>query len=307
MSVKYRRFDSGRVSPEWDRLLTDLRAGGARFHLNSGHRSIAEQQRLFDQNMVQVNGKWVPRPDHPVTAFPNDNAPHTRTGRFDHACDLDNAAAVELAARRAGVTLRATVPGEPWHLEADATQLKAYRARRRREIARAKRRRVAARARAALRRALGRLRRRRTSKAGVQMIRDFEGCRLVPYNDPAGHATIGVGHLIHRGPVTQADRNRYVGFTSRDADKLLAADLKPFEKAVRKGPMPLNQAQFDALVSATFNLGAGVLDKGRSLGDALRSRDKAKVAAALMQYTHAGGRELPGLVLRRRAEAQPFR
>lgn len=301
MSVIYRRFDGERVSRPWERLLRDLRARGVHFHLNEGHRTFARQAEL-----VREKGIWSP--SNPTgAAVPSRNAPHIRTGRFDHACDFDNAAAVENAARARGVTLRATVPGEPWHLEADRAELLAYYHRRRREIAAGKRRRALAKA----RKLAARLRRRRTSGKGRKLIRDFEGCRLEPYNDPVGFATIGVGHLIARRPVNQSDRNRYAGFTQADADRLLAADLKPFEKAVRKalkGTPWQGQHHFDALVAATMNLGAGVLEPGRSLGDALRSKERSRVAAALKLYTKAGSppRDLPGLVRRRQAEAALF-
>ena len=302
MAVTYRRFDGERVSRPWERLLRDIRARGTRFHLNEGKRTFARQREL-----VAKLGVWSPT-NRTGAARPSHNAPHIRTGRFDHACDFDNAAAVETAARARGVTLRATVPGEPWHLEADRDELLAYYRRRRKEIAAGKRRRALARARELLAAALAKTRRRRTSARGVRMIREFEGCRLEPYNDPAGFATIGVGHLIARRPVNQQDRDRYAGFTQAAADRLLKCDLQPFERAVRKSPMPLTQNQFDALVSATFNLGPGVLDKGRSLGDALRVKDPKKVAAALKLYTKAGSppRDLPGLVRRRQAEANLF-
>lgn len=295
MAVRYVPFDGEAVSRQWFRLLADLRRAGVSFHLNEGHRTFARQAEL-----VREKGLWSPS-NMTGAAAPSSTAPHIRTGRADHACDFDNAAGVAAAAKRRGVTLRATVPGESWHLEADPAELRAYEKRRRGEIRRAKARRL-------LRRALGATRKRRTSAQGVKLIREFEGCRLVPYNDPAGFATVGVGHLIARRPVTQADRNKYAGFTRRDAEKLLAADLAPFEKAVRRSPMPLSQRQFDALVSVTFNLGPGVLDKGRSLGDALRSKDPKKVAAALRLYDKAGSpaRRLPGLTRRRKAEAALF-
>lgn len=311
--MKYRRFDGQQVSPEWDRLLTDLRATGIRFHVNSGHRTLAEQKRMFDQNMHLFGGVWVPRPGRPLTAVPNVNAPHVRPGRFDHAVDLDGAAAVQAGARRRGITLRATVRGEPWHLEADASELRAYRVRRAKEIAAAKRRRRLAALRKRRRELLRRLGRMHTSPAGVQMIRVFEGVRLRPYNDPAGHATIGIGHLLHRGPVTDTDRQKWREFTARDAEDLLAHDLAPFEKAVRKAFRAArwrkpSQAQFDALTSAAFNLGPGVLDKGRSLGDAVRAKSRAAVVAALLVYTHDDhGKVLPGLLSRRDREADAFR
>lgn len=150
-----------------------------------------------------------------------------------------------------------------------------------------------------------------TSQGGIQRIRGFEGVRLEPYNDPAGHATIGVGHLIHAGPVTQADRDHYRGFTIADADKLLMRDLVRFEAPVRAAAPWATQPQFDSLVSATFNLGPGVLEQGRSLGDALRSPARGRnrrVVDALLEYVkdRPGGDILPGLIRRRQAEAESF-
>lgn len=61
-----------------------------------------------------------------LAAFPTPFAPHIRTGRFDHAIDFNNAAGVARAAARRGVTLRWTVRGESWHLEADRAELAHY-------------------------------------------------------------------------------------------------------------------------------------------------------------------------------------
>src|SRR5438045_3397526 len=105
MAVTYRRFDGSRVSRPWLRLLRDLRADGTAFRLNSGHRTMREQAAL-----VRQKGVWSPT-NRAGAARPSPTAPHIRTGLFNHACDFDNAAAVEVAARRKGVSLTATVPG----------------------------------------------------------------------------------------------------------------------------------------------------------------------------------------------------
>src|SRR4051794_5732557 len=99
-------------------------------------------------------------------------------------------------------------------------------------------------------------RNRRVSAHGRAFIRREEGCVLHPYNDSAGHATIGVGHLLHHGNVTAADRQRYAHFTTASADRLLASDLHTFESGVnRLVTAKLSQAEFDALVSFAFNIG----------------------------------------------------
>lgn len=98
----------------------------------------------------------------------------------------------------------------------------------------------------------------RLSRKGLEALVREEGLRLAPYNDSAGHATIGVGHLIHHGPVTAADRARYRGFTRADALEVLRQDVRRFEAAVdgalRRLPL---QGQFDAMVSLAFNIGPG--------------------------------------------------
>jgi hypothetical protein len=120
LAVRYKRFDGKPVSVAWHRVLTRARNKGVRFRLNSGHRTFAEQQALFDQNMVAPG---VPKPGRPLTAVPSHAAPHIRTGRADHALDVgpDPASAQNLArwlnARGRLLGARFTVPGEWWHIE----------------------------------------------------------------------------------------------------------------------------------------------------------------------------------------------
>ena len=102
------------------------------------------------------------------------------------------------------------------------------------------------------------------SEKGLEFIGRFEGFRDMPYNDAAvpPNATIGYGHMIHRGPVTVNDRIRYKkGITQANALTLLRADAALAVYAVRRYcKVPLTQPQFDALVSFTFNCGAGAFE-----------------------------------------------
>jgi GH24 family phage-related lysozyme (muramidase) len=139
------------------------------------------------------------------------------------------------------------------------------------------------------------------------MIARFEGFRPHLYNDAAGHCTIGFGHLVHHGPCdgTEAEHLR-AGLSRQDALALLREDVAAKAGLVRDAvKVPLNQRQFDALVSFVFNVGEG--NFGRST--LLRRLNAGKydaVPAELRRWVKAGGRTLQGLVRRRAAEAALF-
>lgn len=139
-----------------------------------------------------------------------------------------------------------------------------------------------------------------TSPRGVDFIKSFEGYRGHPYRDAVGVWTIGYGHTRGVGP-------RSTFLTERAATALLAEDLRLiYEPPVKRLGLNLTQGQFDALVSAVYNLGPGVLEPGRSLGSALHRGDMRAAADALLLYDKAGGRTLPGLTRRRQAERRMF-
>lgn len=110
-------FNGKRVSGAWKTILDEAWAQGVRFQLNSGQRTMAEQQALYAQNMS--NG--APRPGRPLTAYPNPSAPHIKRGRQNHALDIDSGGngENELQAwlRRRGVNAINNVPSEAWHLD----------------------------------------------------------------------------------------------------------------------------------------------------------------------------------------------
>ncbi|MBK1686195.1 lysozyme [Rubrivivax gelatinosus] len=163
---------------------------------------------------------------------------------------------------------------------------------------------------------------------GLELVKSFEGCpdgdpstvNLDPYLDPVGIWTIGWGHAIAdgagrwlRGPAAAVQaRALYPGGITRDqAETLLRADLLDACRDVQRLVTgPLSDAQFGALVSFTFNLGAPALARSKLLaclnaGDAAGAADqflvwdKARVDGVLQA--------LPGLTRRRRAERALFR
>lgn len=136
------------------------------------------------------------------------------------------------------------------------------------------------------------------SKAGLDLIKQFEGLYLKAYRCPAGVPTIGYGHTagVAMGQT----------ITQQQADDYLRRDVRQFERAVeRLVKVPLTQGQFDALVSFAFNLGEGALAQSTLLR-LLNAGDYAGAAAQFERWNKAGGRVLPGLVRRRAAERALF-
>lgn len=143
------------------------------------------------------------------------------------------------------------------------------------------------------------------SERGIQLIKHHEGIRNRPYRCAAGLWTIGVGHLIGDGKSLPESWNRV--FTKEEIDGLLKSDLRRFELGIHK-MLPnvfLRQCEFDALVSFSFNLGLGCLQRSTVRQALLRGNKKAAMES-LVKYCRAGGKILKGLQLRRQDEKALF-
>jgi lysozyme len=145
----------------------------------------------------------------------------------------------------------------------------------------------------------------KVSKECLKMLAHHEGVRQKPYKCPAGLWTVGVGHLIGNGLELPDSWNRT--FTLDEVYDILAKDVTRFERGVNKYiTVPLRQNEFDALVSFSFNLGLGVLQRS-TLRQALNRGDKEMAIQSLLKYNKAGGKVLKGLDKRRKDEAALFR
>lgn len=134
----------------------------------------------------------------------------------------------------------------------------------------------------------------RTSENGLALIRRFEGFSATPYRCPAGYLTVGYGHVIKT--------EQFPTITVETAERLLAQDVYIAEGAVgRLISEKLNQNQWDALASFTFNLGAVALQRS-ALRACINRGDHAGAAEQFGRWVYAGGRKLPGLITRRNAE-----
>ncbi|MFG8171273.1 lysozyme [Pseudomonas aeruginosa] len=138
----------------------------------------------------------------------------------------------------------------------------------------------------------------RTSQRGIDLIKSSEGLRLSAYQDSVGVWTIGYGTTAGVKPGQPITKER--------AEELLRDDVKRFEDQVlRLVKVPLTQGQFDALVSFTYNLGPGALEKSTLL-KLLNRGDYQGAADQFPRWVNAGGKRLEGLVKRRAAERALF-
>lgn len=151
------------------------------------------------------------------------------------------------------------------------------------------------------------------SRKGADFIEDKEGSKAYPYNDSAGHATIGIGHLIHYGKVTAADNKKWGHLTETEIYSLFMKDVDRFEKVVNEvfdkcvangHPRP-TQEQFDACVSFSLNVGtdgfrnselARAIINGRARGD-----HRSETGSLMMNWLRP-----PELRRRREAERDLF-
>lgn len=132
----------------------------------------------------------------------------------------------------------------------------------------------------------------------LSIIKGYEGLRLKAYQDSVGVWTIGYGHT--KGVSGGMEINE------TQADTFLREDVSWAQDAVNDNvSVPLNQCQFDSLVSFTFNLGETNL-KSSTLLRKLNGGDYLGAANEFQRWNKAGGKELAGLTKRRNAEANQF-
>lgn len=156
----------------------------------------------------------------------------------------------------------------------------------------------------------------KTSDRAMAMIRHHEGVRNRPYLCPAKLFTVGIGHVLYpeqaKLPVSErlqfalkSEHDRI--WTNDEINALLASDLARFERGVaRYCPNAVgNQGRFDGLVSLSFNIGLGNLQRS-SLRMKNNRGDFEGAAEEFMKWTKGGGRVLPGLVKRRLDEQRLY-
>ena len=142
-------------------------------------------------------------------------------------------------------------------------------------------------------------------QAAIELAKRFEGFHRVPKHDPhraypyicpAGYWTIGFGHLCdpNHPPITE---NEAEGYLAQDLQTALRATLRYCPVLSTE-----SEEKLAAIVDFTFNLGAGRLQTS-TLRRRINQRDWSSAVTELVRWVRGGGRVLPGLVMRRQAEA----
>lgn len=137
-----------------------------------------------------------------------------------------------------------------------------------------------------------------TSKQGVDFIKRHEALRLNSYLDAVGVWTIGYGHT--------STAKKGMTITEAEAERLLVNDLKIAEREVNSHRLPLNQHQFDSLVSFTFNVGIGAFRNSTLLKRIKIDVNHPDIPNQFNRWIYGGGKVLSGLVKRRKQEANLY-
>ena len=139
------------------------------------------------------------------------------------------------------------------------------------------------------------------SQEGIDLIKQFEGCKLVAYKPvpTEKYWTIGYGHY-------GSDVYEGMKITEKKAEKLLMEDLKKFEATINKVRINFIQREFDALVSWVYNLGPSNFNTSTMRQYIIGDRDDEEITGQMVKWVNAGGKPLTGLKRRRIAEANMF-
>lgn len=136
-----------------------------------------------------------------------------------------------------------------------------------------------------------------TSEKGINLIKQFEGCKLTAYLCPAGVWTIGYGHTegVNKGDKITQDK----------AEELLKQDLSKFEDALNSYGFTISQNQFDALICFMFNIGIQAF-RTSTMFKYLRKNWYAAAAEQFNKWIYANHKPSKGLERRRDAERALF-
>lgn len=146
---------------------------------------------------------------------------------------------------------------------------------------------------------------RKINDIGLNLIKSFEGLHLKPYLDPIGIPTIGYGTIQYENGSKVSMKDASI--TEERALELLKFEVDKKALAVEKMlKISVNDNQFAALVSFSYNVGVGALQGSTLLKLLNAGTDQVAIADQFLRWNKAGGKELSGLTRRRQAERALF-
>jgi len=144
----------------------------------------------------------------------------------------------------------------------------------------------------------------KVSQVGIKLIQTFESCRLQAYQDSKAIWTIGWGNTQYENGIRVKKGDV---LTQQRADELFATILLSFEYGVNKRVgASVTQGMFDALVSFSYNLGLGNLDKSTLLKKVNANPLDSTIRTEFMKWVNKGSSFEKGLTRRRKAEADLY-
>ncbi len=148
---------------------------------------------------------------------------------------------------------------------------------------------------------------RKVSDKGLELTKESEGFRGMPYNDAAHYCTIGYGHLIHLEPCDATiPENFFDGITRPEGTELLRDDMHVAERGVTGlVDRELTGGQYGALCDFVFNVGVGNFRKS-TLRKRVNAGEYNLVPFEFRRWVYAGGKKLKGLAIRREKEIELF-
>lgn len=143
------------------------------------------------------------------------------------------------------------------------------------------------------------------NKAGIDLIKKWEGCKLTPYLCSAGVPTIGIGTTCYKDGSKVKLKDKAI--TIEQAEELLQQDLAIRGKELMKIlPKNLTDNQFNALLSFAYNLGVPALNKSSLLKLILKNPYEQAIKQEFLRWVMAGGKKSQGLINRRNEEIKLY-
>ena len=139
----------------------------------------------------------------------------------------------------------------------------------------------------------------------LDTIQQFEGLKLKAYKDSVGIWTVGFGNIFNLdtgNPIKEGDE-----ISLETAERWLKIEVDNLQaKMIKVITVPLNDNQWTALTSLTYNIGFGAFKRSTLLRLLNAGASKEEVAKQILRWNKAGGKEIKGLTNRRKAESNLF-